>query len=203
MLTLFEVVAFIVCVAFIFNEGLWGAGLQFCNVLMAAVLATNIFEAVANWMDSMWPSLTYLSDFIAIWVSFAIIYTIMRLFTDRLSRHRVKFKKIVDVSGGVAFAVGVGCIMLQFIMFTMHLAPLERNYLGFQEKPDSSTFLFGLSPDRNWMSFMYNLSKNGSLSRSSATDPNAHVFDPNGDFVLKYAQRRKNFESSTSITVGQ
>ena len=42
------IVIFALCVAFVFNEGLWGAAILFFNALMAAVLATTLFEPVAD-----------------------------------------------------------------------------------------------------------------------------------------------------------
>ncbi|HZZ28144.1 MAG TPA: CvpA family protein [Pirellulales bacterium] len=202
MLNLIIAVVFAVCVAFVFNEGLWGAGLLFCNALMAAVLATNLFEPVANWLEGMWHSIGYFCDFIAVWICFCVFFTIFRVATDLLSRHRMRFKKMVDIIGGVVFAVALGWLMVQFMLFTMHLAPLERNFLGFQERPETRMF-FGLAPDRNWLAFMHQLSNGGALSRTPPPgDPNAHVFDPNGDFILRYGQRRKEFEKTTSIYVG-
>ena len=202
MLNLLLITIFAICVAFLFNEGLWGACLMFCNVLMAAVLATNLFEPVANWLESMMPSYTYFCDFLAVWICFAAFLSVFRLATDLLSRHRMRFKRPVDVAGGVAFAVGVGWLMVQFSLFTFHLAPLGRNFLGFQERPETRMF-FGLAPDRNWLAFMHTLTSSSALARTPPQgDPNAYVFDPNGDFILRYGQRRKDFESEKSLRIG-
>jgi hypothetical protein len=201
MLNIVLIVIFAVCVAFVFNEGLWGAGVLFCDVLMAAVLATNLFEPVANRLESMMPGYTYFCDFMAVWLCFIVSLVVFRLATDLLSRHRVRFKKVVDTTGGVIFAVGVGWIMMQFVLFTMHLAPLGRNFMGFQEKPETRMF-FGMGPDRDWLAFMHQLSSGGALSRTAPPDdPNAHVFDPHGDFILRYGQRRKDFEPQTGLSI--
>ena len=152
MLNILLIALFAICVAFIFNEGMWGAGVLFCNVLLAAVLATMLFEPLANLLESFASSWTYLTDFVAAWLAFALCLVLLRLSTDLISRHKVKFKKPVDLAGGIIFAVLIGCIMVSFTAFTMHLAPLPRNYLGFREKHDTSTFFF--SPDDAWLSFM-------------------------------------------------
>lgn len=202
MLNLLLIVIFLICLAFVFNEGLWGAGIMFCNVLMAAVLATNFFEPVANLLESMLSGYTYLCDFLSLWLCFSVLLLIFRLATDLLSRHRIRFKKIVDSIGGVVFAVGIAWLMVQFTLFTFHTAPLGRNFMGFQERPETRMF-FGLAPDRNWMAFMHSLTTSSALSRSSGPgDADAHVFDPNGDFILRYGQRRKDFETSPSVRVG-
>src|SRR5262245_7389399 len=189
-------VVFAVCVAFVFNEGMWGAAITFVNVLLAAVLATNLFEPLANWLESMMPGFTYFWDFVALWLAFALCLVLLRLTTDLISRHRVKFKKPVDIGGGVFFAIWTGWLMVQFTLFSLHLAPLSRNFMGFQEKPETHMFVFDLAPDRNWLSFMHAQSSGGALARTPPpTDPNAFVFDPQGEFIMKYAARRKQFES--------
>ena len=76
--------------------------------------------------------------------------------------------------------------MIQFTLFSFHTAPLGRNFMSFQEKPETRMFL-GLAPDRTFLGFMHSLSKGGSLARTPpAADSNAYVFDPQGDFILKY-----------------
>ncbi len=137
---------------------------MFCNVLMAAVLATNLFEPVAGWLEGMMSGYTYFCDFIALWLCFAVFLLIFRIATDLLSRHRMRFKKPVDVTGGVIFSIGIAWLMVQFTLFTFHTAPLGRNFLGFQERPETRMF-FGLGPDRNWMAFMHSLTTSSPLSR--------------------------------------
>ncbi len=195
MLTIALVVIFAVCLAFIFNEGLWGAAVMFINVLLAAMLATNFYEPLATWATKQWPSYTYLCDFISIWLVFCLAMLVLRILTDALSRYRVRFKKPVDVGGGLFFAAWIGWIMMQFTLFSMHTAPLARNFLGgaFQSEPDSVMF-FGLGPDRNWMALMHTMSKDGSLG-------SGEQFDPQGEFILKYGTRRKTFETEPGIRV--
>ena len=101
MLELILVAIFLLCVGFIFNEGLWGACILLFNVLLAATLAVNFFEPMANWLESMAPSYTFLCDIVAIWVCFAAAFVVLRLITGVLSRHRVRFKRPVDLAGGV------------------------------------------------------------------------------------------------------
>jgi hypothetical protein len=189
------------CVAFVFNEGLWSAAVLLINVLLAGIIAVNFFEPLANWFDSMMPSLTYFWDFLSVWICFSLALVALRLTTGFLSRHRVRFKRPVDVGGGVFFAVCVGWVMMQFTLFTFHLAPLGRNFLGFQQQPDTR-MIFGLAPDRTWLALMNDLST-GSLSRP-APDPaaNPHAFNPQDDFILKYGQRRKQYEKQ-GLTVSK
>ena len=201
-ISIFLLVLFAVCVAFIYNEGLWSAAILWVNVLQAAIVATILWEPVANIVEGMSPSLTYLLDFIVIWLLFCLSLVVFRLTTDMLlSRHRVKFKKPLELGGGLFFAAWIGWIMLQFTAFTFHLAPLSRNFLGFEEKPDSKVLFGMLDPDRSWLGFIHHQSQEGPLARSApASDPNAHVFDPQGDFIMKYGQRRMNYSKEPDMT---
>jgi hypothetical protein len=193
--TIVLLVIFAVCLAMIFNEGMWGAAVMFINVLLSAMIATNFFEPLARWLNKQQGSYTYLLDFISLWLIFCLSLVVLRILTDTLSRYRVRFKKPVDIGGGLFFAAWIGWTMMQFTLFTAHTAPLSRNFLGgdFQPEPDSNMFL-GLAPDRNWMAFMHTMSKDGSLGTGKQ-------FDPNGEFILKYGTRRKIFESQQEIRV--
>jgi hypothetical protein len=91
-------------------------------------------------------------------------------------------------------------------MMTLHTAPLSRNFLfnGFLPK---SHMILSLAPDRQWLGFMYQVSR-GPFCRSAsddevktyeavnATDPDAKlcIFDRNANFIPKYATRRKLLE---------
>ena len=47
MLTAFFLVIFFVCVAMMWNEGLWSNAITLVNVVVAAMIATNYFEPLA------------------------------------------------------------------------------------------------------------------------------------------------------------
>jgi hypothetical protein len=175
-------------------------------VLLAGIIAVNFFEPLADWFDSMMPSFTYFWDFTALWLCFAIAIALLRLSTSMLSKHRVRFKKPVDTAGGLFFAACIGWVMMQFTLFSFHMAPLSRNFMNFQEKPDTRMIL-GLAPDRTWIALMRAVSS-GSLSRGN---DNSYVFYPDNfyqdnpdgtlEFIKKYGQRRKNYEKEPSMTV--
>ena len=62
---------------------------------------------------------------------------------------------------------------------------------------------FGLAPDRNWLAFMHSLNQQQFPLRAAPQgDAGAHVFDPQGDFILRYGQRGKDFESQTGLSTG-
>lgn len=188
-------VIFAICLAMIFNEGLWGAAIMFVNVMLSAMIATNFYEPLSTWLDKQDKSYTYLVDFVAVWAIFCLTLVILRVITDKLSRYRVRFKKPVDIGGGVFFAAWIGWIMVQFTLFTMHVSPLARNFFGGDFQPDADSKMFmGTAPDRNWMALMHKMGKEGSLGTGEA-------FDPQGDFVLRYGFRREAFEGEKSLRV--
>ena len=200
ILNVFLIFVFFICLAMIFSEGLWSATISLINVITAAMLATNFFEPVATFLTNQATGLTFFWDFVAVWAVFIISLVVMQLITGFLSRYRVRFKKPVDIAGGVFCAAWIGWIMMQFTLFTLHVSPLGKNFLAgsFQPEPTARMF-FGLAPDRNWLAFMHTMSESGSLTRGSKD----HVFDPRADFVLKYAARRQQFEAEPKLTVGR
>lgn len=187
---LFLFVIFIACVAFVFTEGMWGAGLRLINVVMAALLATNFWEPTAEFLEGVvGESFTYWLDFLALWGLFAVFLLIFRLLTNRISRVNVRFLSMADRIGGVAFAVLVGWAMVCFTTFTLHTAPLGQKFMFGGFDPNDPVML---KPDRQWWSFAHMVSK-GSLSRGGADG--GHVFDPNVKFIDIYSARRSALES--------
>jgi uncharacterized membrane protein required for colicin V production len=190
-------VIFAACVAMTMREGLWSNAVMFFNIMTAAMLASNYYETLANWLEQKQPSYTYVLDFLSLWTIFCVVLIGLRLATDKLSRVTVKFKMPVEWAGGIFFSLWIGWLMVCFSTFTLHTAPLARSFLlgTFQPEPKSEMF-FGLAPDRQWLAFMHTMSDYGSLGRGrSETDPEGtNVFDPKADFILRYAARRKAFE---------
>jgi hypothetical protein len=183
------------------REGLWSNAIKLFNVMTAAMLATNYFEPLADWLTSKWPTFTYVWDILALWGIFGAVLSLLQTITSRVSHVQVRFRKPVESAGGIFFACWVGWLMICFTTFTLHLAPLSRSFLGgtFQAEPDSSMF-FGLAPDRKWLAFMHTMSLDGSLAKSRAEgDTQTNVFDPNADFIFKYGASRERFEHQLDI----
>jgi len=211
MLTLLLVAVFFVCVAMLWNEGMWSNALALVNVVLAGLVATNYFEPAAEAMDRQMPSYTYLWGFLMLWGLFAATYLVLRTVTDLISRQRVRFKMPVEHTGRVLFAVWVGWIMVGFTTMSLHVAPLGPESFGgeFQRKPEgkkSNNFL-GMAPDRQWLAFVQKCSR-GALCRSDdrassphAEDQGMRVFDPKSDFIMKYHTRRANFAKEPEYRV--
>jgi colicin V production protein len=204
-ITLLLLVVFFAVLAMTFREGMWGNAIMLFNVMTAAMLATNYFETLANWIERKdWGrSYVFLLDFLSLWAIFSVVLVVLRLATDKISRVKVRFKMPVEWSGGIFFSLWVAWLMVCFTAFSFHTAPLARNFLfgSFQPEPTSNMF-FGLAPDRQWLGWMHTMSESGSLGRRSDGDPpGEHVFDPNADFVVRYGARRKQYEDLPDLRV--
>ncbi len=201
-LTLLLVVIFLACLLMSLISGLWGNVISLFNVITAALLATNYYEPLANYLDSQAPSYTYLWDFVSIWFLFAAICGILRAVTDKVSTVKVRFKKPVELAGGLFFGAWIGWIMISFTLFSLHTAPLARNFMdgAFQPAPGDHMFM-GIGPDRKWMAFVHTLSL--STGPLATGDSPKEAFDPNGEFIIKYGQRRTAFEKEPDLRVNK
>ncbi len=201
LLTLLLLVIFLACVGVCYPEGMWTNAIRLINVVTAALLATNFWEPAAAWLDGWNNSYTYFWDFIALWALFALFMVILRALTDHISKVKVRFLSIADRIGSGLFAAWVGWVMVCFTLMTLHTAPLSRNFMfgGFQ--PEQRMFL-GFAPDRKWLGFAQKMSK-GPFCRSATPDEwkqEKYVFDPQSQFMPKYATRRANLEAHVAAT---
>ncbi|MCA9188238.1 MAG: hypothetical protein KDA99_21570, partial [Planctomycetales bacterium] len=140
--------------------------------------------------------------FLAIWLIFALAMAIMRIITDAVSKHQVRFKAPVEHVGRLLFPFLTGWVLVCLACASLHTAPLARTAFkgSFQPEYMSKNFLF-LAPDRMWLGFVQSRSA-GALS---VNDPDAsspypedqgkRIFDPAGEFVAKYGQRRADLEA--------
>ena len=138
-------IVFAVVTLLLMREGLWSAMVMFLNVLLAASVATAWYEVLANWMETLIPSYTYLLDFLAIWSIFSVLVLVLREITDRVSRTKVKFLRQVELIGAPAMAMLTGWVMVAFTAASLHTAALPREFV--QPKPQTR-MLFGCGMDR-------------------------------------------------------
>jgi hypothetical protein len=189
-------------VAACFGEGMWSNAVRLVNVVTAALLATNFYEPIARWLDGWDKSYTFLWDFLALWGLFSIFLLIFRELTDRISRVKVRFLKVADRIGSVAFSFLVGWVVVCFTLMTLHTAPLGRNFMwgGFTTDRDER-MVMGLGPDRQWLGFTKNIST-AAFGRSDES----WEFNSDDEFIPKYATRRTlveaHIKAKDSLRVG-
>ena len=223
MLTGILFLVMLVCIAFLWNEGLWGNAITLINVVLAALIATNYFEPVAAFIEGVDDSLatfTYLWAFLSIWLVFVVAFGVMRTVTDRLSKTKVRFKGVVEYAGRSILAIVVGYVFMSFTCMTLHLAPLAEHPFGgsfhrASGEPSVTGALYGvdntipshfagiLAPDRQWLAFVQSRSwapnedssSVGALSRWTGFGIwEKRTFDPKSRFIFKYGARRRALE---------
>ncbi len=191
-----------VIVAMMWPEGMWSNALTLVNTVFSGLLAANFFEPLADYFDKQMPSMTYAFDFIALWGVFALSFLILRTLAEQSSTHKVRFRLPVEMTCRILFAFLTAWVMVCFITFTLHTAPLARTPLrgSFERQPMASNF-FVFKPDRNWLGFLFTRSR-GALSRAKPV-----VFDAEGDYIFKYAARRDELQKHNAregkISVGK
>ncbi len=212
MLTLVLLLIFLIVAASCWFQGLWNSVVTLINLLLAAMIAFNYFEPAADLLEGQQPSWTYLLDFICLWGLFCLVFGVLRIATDVLSRKRVKFDFWTETVGRSVLALWIAWLFVGFCCASFHTAPLGPHPMGFQQSPESGNFL-GMAPGRQWLALMQSRSR-GALSRGES-DPaklspvaadqglNARVFDPESRFILKYYQRRVNFEGEPNYSVAR
>jgi hypothetical protein len=180
------------------KQGLWSCAINVINLTLAALIATNYFEPLANLADA--SGTNYMMDAIMLWALFAIVYILLRLITHMISEHDVNFIKPVDIAGRIILGIWCGWLFVCFTAFTMVTAPIGASPTGAWNEPAAKSFLF-LSPELQWMAFAQSRSM-GALSNSNSGAPlhpedaetGSQVFDSRGEFTYKYYTRRKKAE---------
>ncbi len=207
-------VIFATCVALLYLDGLWGNAVRLVNVVTAALLATNYFEPVANYLEGMDATYSYLWDFLALWAMFVFFLVVFRAATDSISRVKVRFLKMADQIGSVVCSAWIGWIMVSFTAFSLHTAPLGREFFGGSFVPEQRVAKNGA--ELYWLGFMQRVSR-GQFSRGlSEREVNANtyasaqekrpgeenlaVFDRTGQLLPKYATRRARLQSHVENT---
>jgi hypothetical protein len=182
-----------IAVAFaVWGEGPWSGLIMLLNILLAASLATAWYSPLVRWLEPKFPSYTYMLDFVVIQGLFCLFLLLFRDVTDRLSRTRVRFRKPVELVAGPLIAVITAWVMVGFTAATLHTAFVPRSFI--QSSPDARLF-FGLGPDRWWLSWMRAATAHGPFGSAE------QAFDPEGDFIDRYATRRKLLEKQESLRI--
>jgi hypothetical protein len=212
MMTLFLILVFLATAGLIWLHGLWGAAVTLINLIMAMLIAMNVFEPISDALEnSADASFTYLYDFVVLWMVFFFTFGFLRLLTDMLSKTRVKFDLPVEMAGRSILAIWCGWLMVCFTAFSLMMAPLNSETpLGAWNSPKDGAMAF--SPDRLWLGFVHSRSR-GALSRGKMEDgPDAHpddeslnveTFDPFGEFPIKYRDRRVKYVEEEQMRVAQ
>jgi hypothetical protein len=127
VLTLFLAGVFLICMAMLWTEGLWGNAITWINLIISAMVAMSFWESVARMFDKQAASFTYLWDILAVWLVFVVTMGILRGVTGVLSKRKVRFHRLMEQIGNIAMSIVVATTMTCFTAWTLHLAPLAPN----------------------------------------------------------------------------
>ncbi len=132
----------------------------------------------------------------------ALTVMLLQTLTYYIAPIKVRFLPMFDKIGGVLLAAWAGWLLVQILTVAFHTAPLARDSMGGSFRPHDIRVL-GFPADRMWLSFSRKLSM-GSLGRSADPNkPTAHIFESRpGDFIARYASRRKEYEQLDSMLAG-
>jgi hypothetical protein len=198
---------FVIVAAAIWFQGLWSAAITLVNLLLAMFIASNFWEPICTLIDGAEPSFTYLTDFLVLWVLFALAFGLLRAITDALSTKPMKFNMPVEMAGRSVLALWCAWLLVGFAGFSLQMAPLNSpTPLGAWPTPQSGVFL---GADRVWLGFMQMQSR-GALARGNVAETpdhpsdqnkNVETFDPFSEFPLKYHARRDKYSRLDSMRV--
>ena len=195
------------------TEGAWGAVHTFLCVLLAALVAMNIFEPLASILDGMVPAYKNYMDVIALVGLFIGLTFALRMGSEYLTPVYIGLPSTLDQVGKWAFGALTGYLTMAFLLAALHTAPLSREFMGF--KPERNNF-FGMAPDRQWLGFVQYVTEKP-FAKIIGQDPDtkqliAHAFDgryqllgdktaayPNTiwpSFPIRYAMRRERLENN-------
>jgi hypothetical protein len=168
--------------AAIWFHGLWSSAITVVNLILSMLIATNYYEPTADLIESLEPSYSHLYDVLALWLLFIISFGILRGISDAISSNKIEFSLPVEMTGRSLLAIWASWLIICFIAFTLHIAPLNSvTPLGAYNTPSEGIFL-GQQPDHLWLGF-FQQSSRGSFAGSQE-------FDTDGVFLYKYHKRR-------------
>ena len=199
MLTGLLLAIFLITSAMLFAKGsLWDNLWAWINVILAGMLATNYFEPLAEFCESSISSnYHWYWDQLSFWFIYCVAVTMLRMFCEAFSPVRIKFRVPVEMAGKAVFALLAGWTLMCISAFTLHMSATEMTAWGgaFMEKPDDET-LFG--SDVLWMAFAHKMSgPDGPISIDDA-----HQFDKEGLYRVKYGLRRYRFQHLKNANAG-
>lgn len=202
MLIIIALVLFVLIVASTWWFGLWSNLITLVNLLLAAMLASSIYEPVSDLMLGYNRTYRVLYDFLTVWVVFLLAFFILRGITDVASAYRLRFDKITELVGRTVLSIWIAGVFICFTFFTLQMAPLKPNTYA-QNVPKGE---MGTMPDRLWLAFIQSRSR-GALSSSKARSffkeykltphpddvgEDKRVFDPYANFLPYYAEKRQS-----------
>lgn len=192
------------------GEGPWGAALVLFSVLISGLLAMNLFEPVAGWMESILGGYEWQTrwDIICLLGLFSLGVWGLREATDRIMPTSLEVPGLLYESRWL-LGVASGYVVAAIVLTSLHTAPLSREFMGF--RPERNNLFDIVAPDRQWLAFTQYVSEHVMRSGSDGPIFDGAVFnriqeDPStqqvwSSFPIRYAQRREMYAAGGAASV--
>ena len=188
VLNLILILVFAGIFGFCMRDGVWTNTLRLINVILAATIASSFGEPMARVLSGMHTKSFFFHNILGVWLVFAFVCTALNEATKYISRVNVKFNERFNLIGGYVLAGVLAFVFVSFTLFTMHQAPLGKNFARGSFNADSRMF-FGTAPDRQWHDYLWYVSQ-GAYSAGEARH-----FDPNDEYYRNYEKYRNAIEN--------
>ena len=107
------------------QEGFWSNTICFSNITFASLIAFNYYEPIAGLLVDAYAGGLYLYDYLSFWLLFALAFFLLNVVTNRLSKVRVHFPKVVEQVGNGVLLFGIFFNFASMIFFTLPMAPFH------------------------------------------------------------------------------
>lgn len=182
ILNLALIVILLVIAVAVARGGLFQALGMFFAVLLAASLASAWYEPLVAYLEKSLEPYKYFLDVATLWFLFGVMLVLFGAAVHQLTKQKVTFHKHVELAGSILVGLMAAWTVVEFAAFTLHTAPLRADVIPTKQ---GQSLLFGLKPDRCWLWWIRGSSRNGPFAVAG------QPFDPDTDFVERYATRRE------------
>ncbi len=183
-----------------FREGLFSALTTLINFLLAAVVAFNFWEPLADILDPLLQGiwLAGFEDWLTLVSLFGLSYLLLRLLTAQITDATIAIPAPFQELGGAALGLLTGYLLAGFLLCTTETLPWPEDFLGFGprsvQEPPSRRWL---PSDRAWLSLMRHLSTHALANQDERLDTS----DPWETFELRYLKYRRQGKNRPSLNL--
>lgn len=176
------------CAWGLYVEGMFGAFVMFCNVLIAGLITFNFFEPLADSLDSAFKGTLAqpYADAFAMILIFPVVLGILRVVCSQIAPKEVDIHPMVNKIGGGLIGALTGYILAGIIFCLFQTLPWHRNFMYYEWKYEpGEAFRSLFPPDRVWLAMMHRASTHGFAAGDNS------AFDNTGTYSLRYARYRR------------
>ncbi|HEV2983694.1 MAG TPA: CvpA family protein [Vicinamibacterales bacterium] len=197
-----------------YKEGVFTSFVTFVNVMIASVVACNFFEPLADAVEGMKDTFTFLDgieDFVTLVLLFTAVLAVLRWATNNIAVTDIQYHPLLYQGGAIVCGLLTGYVLSGFFVVAMQTLPLHENFMEFQaeittepsysylhprpnETKGNEALRRVFPPDRIWLAMMQRASY-GSLGTSDRAERKG--FDPNCNFQLRYERYRRFGDPAT------